>query len=651
MEKIEQNIRSLVGLYQFQTWDEAELGETREDNGVGFNAVDAPILTSFAKQVLDGKQLTEKQYALLASKIGKYRRQIESHGLSETAIPLTCTALRPSSSDSSADGFLEVKNGVLRFHPQVWPTKHIKQLKFRWDPDDKVWFTQPHLGVIRQVQEMFVCDLDDSVVDWVTKATSTGDLPDWVGDLPLFDYQREAVSFMLEKDRALLGLAPGLGKTLCSIVAAHEHGGIVLVVAPLSLLATWRKEIRKWVGVPVAIWHGDPANWDKLELDADGRGWIITNYETVTGKLMKRPDDYAELRWDKVVFTPKYKFDKISTLIVDETVLLKNRKAQRSQAIRSLAPYFKRVYLLSGAPTAKFYDDMWAQVNALYPKRFSSYWKFARAYCIIDSNQWGMRIVANYPDADVQIQSDLADLYFARTQDVLDLPEWIFEQVEVTLGDEQWKTYRQMQEEFVANLPDDQGKVLSTSILAQMTRLIQIASNPFLIAGEGLDHAAKWQAVLDMLDWVELPLIIWTEYIATAKQMQGELSQRGHRVGILTGETQPWDRERTVGMFQDGELDVIVAHPAVGKFGFTLTRARTAIYLERGFNGDNYYQSLHRFRRIGTEHSPVVYHMMAAGPKGETTIDHVIDKVLDFKRTSALKITSGIVRSVLRGED
>lgn len=68
--------RSLVKIYEFQTASEQDSELTVEQNGVGFNGVDAEILTSFAKQVIKGRMLSEKQIAIARKKMIKYAGQI-----------------------------------------------------------------------------------------------------------------------------------------------------------------------------------------------------------------------------------------------------------------------------------------------------------------------------------------------------------------------------------------------------------------------------------------------------------------------------------------------------------------------------------------------------------------------------------------------
>lgn len=77
---IQENDKVLYGalkkLYAEQTADEQADGNTKEHNGVGFNGVDAPILSSMAEFLNKTGFLTPKQKALARKKLVKYNRQL-----------------------------------------------------------------------------------------------------------------------------------------------------------------------------------------------------------------------------------------------------------------------------------------------------------------------------------------------------------------------------------------------------------------------------------------------------------------------------------------------------------------------------------------------------------------------------------------------
>lgn len=68
---------ALLKVFELQTADEQENGETYWWNGVGFGGIDAEILTSFAQQYEKRGSLSPKQRDLMRRKMIKYAGQIE----------------------------------------------------------------------------------------------------------------------------------------------------------------------------------------------------------------------------------------------------------------------------------------------------------------------------------------------------------------------------------------------------------------------------------------------------------------------------------------------------------------------------------------------------------------------------------------------
>ena len=67
---------ALVKIYDFQTEEEQNSGDTNEYNNVGFTGVDGFILSSIAKQYITKGWLSPKQKAIVMKKMSKYTRQI-----------------------------------------------------------------------------------------------------------------------------------------------------------------------------------------------------------------------------------------------------------------------------------------------------------------------------------------------------------------------------------------------------------------------------------------------------------------------------------------------------------------------------------------------------------------------------------------------
>lgn len=93
-------IKALMVIFSYQTVDEQRIEQTTLYNEIGFTGVDAEILSSFAKQIKNGRGISEKQINLLRIKMPKYWKQI------------LLTAERK-------DGGEKLKQAYYKEHPQI----------------------------------------------------------------------------------------------------------------------------------------------------------------------------------------------------------------------------------------------------------------------------------------------------------------------------------------------------------------------------------------------------------------------------------------------------------------------------------------------------------------------------------------------------
>lgn len=68
--------RAILAIYSRQTEHEKNCDATHAENGIGFGAFDAEIMSSFAKQIQRGFTLTTKQMNIARPKIMRYHRQL-----------------------------------------------------------------------------------------------------------------------------------------------------------------------------------------------------------------------------------------------------------------------------------------------------------------------------------------------------------------------------------------------------------------------------------------------------------------------------------------------------------------------------------------------------------------------------------------------
>ena len=68
--------KAVLAIYKYQTRYEQDAQTTHDKNNVGFNGVDAQIMSSFAQWIQKGRRLSPKQTAIARKKIVKYSKQL-----------------------------------------------------------------------------------------------------------------------------------------------------------------------------------------------------------------------------------------------------------------------------------------------------------------------------------------------------------------------------------------------------------------------------------------------------------------------------------------------------------------------------------------------------------------------------------------------
>ncbi len=305
------------------------------------------------------------------------------------------------------------------------------------------------------------------------------------------------------------------------------------------------------------------------------------------------------------------------------------------------------VWLLSANPAPKDLSDLWTQLYIAAPNVAGrSFWTFTNKYCFVEQGQWGTKIVGNRSGAEEAIYRDFGPVIWRPDPSrVPTLTPIRIEVREVELRGEQLRVYLEMEERFKALLNQQTGDtLLAPNTMVQGIRLLQLASNPKLVGGA--DDGAKWRFLLDRIStasWKE-PTIIWTAFKATVEQLGKEMREKGFVVGEMTGDTPQKKRTEVRHAFQAGEIDVLLAHPGVGKFGLNLSAANSVIWLEKSWPADDYYQASFRARHLH-KHTTVEQLELLALANGQPTIDHAVHHLLKVRTDSTRKLTAADVKA------
>lgn len=479
----------------------------------------------------------------------------------------------------------------------------------------------------------------------------------------LYPFQRLASNALATRPYhgLLLTLSPGLGKTPTSIVAGDlfmsERGESqrALIVAPLSLLHNWEREIKKWSVDPrVEVCHQMPPTADRSVR------WTVTNYDS----LHERERDHTsqrviptgnlhedwDLDWDIVIF--------------DESVLLKNRKAKRTQVARTLARCAKRVWLLSGAPITRDNSDIWSQFNIVEPDYFTSFWRFAEEACIVVKTQWSMGEIMG-SRKDFNTREEYPELMFVRNQEEVfdDLPEYIYRDVEIELHPKQAKAHEDVLQTWLHELEENRDKrVEVTAVIAMLTRLQQITSNLYNLETTGTkwpDYSAKADFVEEYLDVgdLEWPVLVWVHHRPGAhalvdrlrkKTRKKDSAMKGKRVELVLGGMKKGEVDRLVEEYKAGKIDVLVFGISVGKYGHTLANSKTIITYDKTWDSDAWFQMLHRAAGARAKIAGYTHRPLLVNPRCRATVDDYIELNLAGKLPDMARMTGADLAKILR---
>lgn len=421
----------------------------------------------------------------------------------------------------------------------------------------------------------------------------------------LFPHQRVAVQWLLETPQAFLGDDMGLGKTLSvlsyfsALRREHEFERL-LVVCPNSLVRNWLREASMWFpDLRASALTGDKeAKAWTLRLLASGSSEqeiLVVNYEGV-----RLPYVTPELR--------RISSEKRTLLCLDESQRVKNHAAKTFKAISEIAPHCARRVLLSGTPTPKDVSDLWAQIKILdegarYGK---SFYKWLSKVAELGTEFSDFAVKKWHDDEVEEAIFRAQELMLRRKKEkVVNLPAKTFSLREVELIGAQRERYDEIREALMLRMRTLSGEQFVreiTNILEEYLRAVQVASNPRLIDPEWKGEPAKFLELDEIVDEVVRgqgqKIVVWTNYLGNVR----ELCERYKELGAapFSGEVLPGDRERTVRAFQEEETPrILVAVPAAGGVGITLTAAQTAVYLDKTWNAEHWMQSVDRIHRIG----------------------------------------------------
>ena len=271
-----------------------------------------------------------------------------------------------------------------------------------------------------------------------------------------YNYQTPMIEHLVSNDHAALFAGCGLGKTAVTLEALHRVGGKALV------LAIGARTLR----VASMVWHQRPSSkrW--------GYDFKVANLRTKEG--MKAWEDGSadiytlcnlEMVSRGILEKLMRKDMPVDTLIVDELSLLKNGSSKRTKTVIKHRTKFTRVWGLTGTPSPNSLIDLHAQLKVIEGgERLGKFiTKFKERF--FDSDYMGWTFTPKKGAAE-EIQKLISDVCLSvRSEDHLDIPDCIVEDVNVKLPAAVMKKYKELEKHLVIQLQDNVVDAQSAAVL------------------------------------------------------------------------------------------------------------------------------------------------------------------------------------------
>ncbi len=531
------------------------------------------------------------------------------------------------------------------------------------------------LAYASDVRETGVPILGMEATGWVAKVftdpNSNNTLPilnppeSFVGTLR--PYQVKGLSWLAFLDTLGLGACladdMGLGKTIqllalladereraneaAAVNAQAERPGPTLLVVPMSVVANWVHEARRFTPtLRVLVHHGpDRALGDRLFEKAMASDVVVTTYA-----LVHRDREHLErIGWWRIV--------------LDEAQNIKNPSAKQTRAVHAIdAP---RRIALTGTPVENRLGELWSIMDFLNAGYLGSSGEFRRKFAVPIERYHEKHKAA-------QLRGLVQPFVLRRLKIdpavISDLPEKVESKEYCYLTPEQAGLYQACVSDMLGAADKATGIQRKGLVLAGLIKLKQICNHPaqFLKErGEDTDaplqdgagipmpsRSGKCQRLVEMLEEVLAAgdkALVFTQFRQMGELLAGMLRRAFDReVLFLHGGTTAAERQRMIEEFQGtgpgakktaagggnaGGPPIFVLSLKAGGVGLNLTAANHVFHFDRWWNPAVEAQATDRAYRIGQTRTVQVHKFVAGG-----TLEEKIDQMIEEKMTLAQEI-------------
>ncbi|XP_053838228.1 DNA annealing helicase and endonuclease ZRANB3 isoform X3 [Vidua macroura] len=392
----------------------------------------------------------------------------------------------------------------------------------------------------------------------------------------------------------------GLGKTIQAIAISYYYKNEwpLLIVVPSSLRYPWVDEMEKWIP------ELSPDDISIIQNKTD-IGGISTSKVTILG--------YGLLTSDAQTLVDTLYRQKFKVVVIDESHYMKSRNATRSKILLPIVQKALRAVLLTGTPALGRPEELFMQIEALFPRRFGTWNEYAKKYCDArvrffgKRRQWDCRGASNLEElhqllSEIMIRRLKNDVLTqlppkVRQRIPFDLPQAAAKNLNATFAE--W-------EKLMRSLSSDATESHFSQVMNLITRMYK--ETAIAKAGAVKDYIKM------MLDNDKLKFLVFAHHLSMLQACTEAVIESKARYIRIDGSVPSAERIHLVNQFQkDPETRVAILSIQAAGQGLTFTAATHVVFAELYWDPGHIKQAEDRAHRIGQCSSVNIHFLIAKG--------------------------------------
>lgn len=420
----------------------------------------------------------------------------------------------------------------------------------------------------------------------------------------LYPYQQKGYEWLKfitdEGCGCILGDEMGLGKTIqvIAIIASRykTKETPTLVVAPVTLIENWRREILKFAPELTVLIHrgASRTGFYKTMMDYDV---VLTAYDTVVSDLSMM----KMIKWDLIV--------------LDEAQNIKTPTIKRTLGIKQLPR--NCAVAVTGTPFENHMTDLWSITDFVFPGYFGSLSDY-------------MEMFPDEVEGARKVEPFLTPIMLRRrvSEVATDLPDRIDIPQVITMDDVSAQAYEKMRTEIIA----EYGKYAG---LVMLSKLRMFCTHPFIVDGRREDpalYSVKYQRLCEIVEEIVLQkekVIVFTSFNKMNTILCQDLHSRfGLSVWSITGAVAVDERQDIIDQFSElNGSAALILNPRAAGVGLNITAANHVIHYNPEWNPAVEDQASARAYRRGQTKNVTVHRLFYA-----YTVEEIINERIEKKR-------------------